>query len=47
MELTLARGMIDYNPTTSLRNGLKETWNWFVNNQEEFLLKKNYFKEEA
>ena len=47
MELTLARETIDYNPTTSLRDGLKETWNWFVNNQEEFLLKKNYFKEPA
>jgi GDP-L-fucose synthase len=46
MDLSLARKMIGYNPTTSLLDGLKETWNWFVNNQDEYLNKKNYFSEE-
>ncbi len=45
MDITLAREMIDYNPTTSLLDGLKETWDWYINNQEEYLNKKNYFKE--
>jgi GDP-L-fucose synthase len=46
MDITLARKLIHYNPTTSLCDGLKETWNWFVKNQDEYLRKKNYFKEE-
>ena len=45
MDISLAREMIGYNPNTSLEDGLKETWNWFLNNQDEHKLKKNYFKE--
>ena len=45
MDISLAKELIHYNPTTSLLDGLKETWNWFVNNQEEYLKRKNYFKE--
>ena len=45
MDISLAQRLIYYNPTTSLLDGLKETWNWFVNNQGEYLKKKNYFKE--
>lgn len=45
MDISLARELIDYNPTTSLLDGLKETWNWYVKNQDEYLKKKNYFKE--
>ncbi len=44
MDLTLAKELIDYNPTTSLLDGLKETWNWFIENQDEHLNKQNYFK---
>ena len=29
MDLTRAREWIDYNPSTSLLDGLKATWNWF------------------
>lgn len=43
MDISLAKETIDYNPTTSLLDGLKETWNWFMRNQEEYLKKKNYF----
>jgi len=46
MDISLAQELIDYNPTTSLLEGLKETWDWFVDNQDEYLKKKNYFKEE-
>jgi GDP-L-fucose synthase len=46
MDISLARKLIDYNPTTSLLDGLKHTWNWFLNHQDEYLNKKNYFKEE-
>ena len=45
MDIALARELIDYNPTTSLLDGLKETWNWFAKNQDEYVNKLNYFKE--
>jgi len=43
MDVSLARKIIDYNPTTSLLDGLKATWEWFKKNQDEYLQKKNYF----
>ena len=43
MDITKAKKMIDYNPTTSLYDGLKETWTWFVDNVDEYKNKKNYF----
>jgi len=46
MDISLAREVIDYNPTTSLQEGLKETWEWFIKNQDEYLRKKNYFLNE-
>lgn len=45
MDIKLAKELINYNPTTSLEQGLKETWNWFKENQNEYLKKKNYFNE--
>ena len=45
MDISLARKLIHYNPTTTLRDGLEETWNWYVENQDEHLNKVNYFKE--
>jgi GDP-L-fucose synthase len=44
MDISLAREMLGYNPTTSLLEGLKQTWEWYLKNQEEHLSKKNYFK---
>ncbi len=44
MDITLARETIGYNPGTSLADGLKATWEWFVDHQNEYLKKKNYFK---
>ena len=46
MDVSKAKKVIDYEPSTSLLDGLKETWNWFIGNQDEYLKKQNYFKEE-
>lgn len=45
MDISRARELIRYDPATSLLDGLKETWEWFVQHQDEYLKKKNYFKE--
>ena len=47
MDVSLARETIGYDPTTSLVDGLKETWDWFVENTDEYKHKQNYFSEEA
>ena len=46
MDISLAKELIDYNPSTSLLDGLKETWDWFLQNQDEYLKKQNYFRDE-
>jgi GDP-L-fucose synthase len=45
MDISLARNMLGYNPMTSLLEGLKKTWGWYVENQDEYLKKKDYFRE--
>ena len=45
MDISLARKRINYNPTTSLRDGLRETWDWFIENKDEYKKRKNYFTE--
>jgi nucleoside-diphosphate-sugar epimerase len=45
MDISLARDMISYDPSTSLLEGLKQTWAWFLNSQNEYLKRKNYFAE--
>jgi len=45
MDISLAREMLGYNPTTTLLEGLKQTWKWYMANADEFLARKNYFKE--
>ena len=47
MDISRAREWIGYNPSTALRQGLQETWEWFLQNQDEYLRKKNYFAEPA
>lgn len=44
MDINLAKETIGYNPSTSLVDGLKETWEWFLAHQDEYLKKKNYFR---
>lgn len=43
MDISLARKMLGYNPKISLVEGLKKTWDWYLNNQEDYLKRKNYF----
>lgn len=43
MDISLARETIHYNPTTSLRDGLKKTWEWFIKHPDEYRQKMNYF----
>jgi GDP-L-fucose synthase len=45
MDVSRAREWIGYEPATPLRDGLQETWAWFLKNQDEYLQKKNYFAE--
>lgn len=45
MDISMAKQIIGYNPTTSLLDGLKETWKWFNENPNEYINKKNYFCE--
>ena len=47
MDISLSKEVIDYNPSTTLSDGLGETWEWFISNQDEYLKKKNYFKEDV
>jgi len=45
MDISLAKEMLGYNPITSLLEGLKQTWDWYLNNKNEYLQRKNYFLE--
>jgi GDP-L-fucose synthase len=45
MDISLAEKMVCYSPSTSLVDGLKETWEWFVDNAEEYKKRQNYFTE--
>ncbi len=45
MDISLAKEMICYEPSTSLEDGLRKTWEWFVENVEEYKSRKNYFTE--
>ncbi len=44
MDISRAREWINYDPKTTLRQGLESTWNWFLQNKDEYLKKQNYFK---
>ena len=43
MDITRAREWLGYEPLTSLEDGLRETWDWFVENSGEHERKQNYF----
>lgn len=47
MDISRAREWLGYEPRTTLREGLERTWNWFIENEDEFLKRKNYFSELA
>ncbi len=46
MDISLAKKMINYDPTVSLEDGLRMTWDWYCKNSDEHLQKQNYFTEE-
>jgi len=47
MDITLARKQIHFEPTTSLEQGLSETWQWYLDNEDEYEKKQNYFRKEG
>lgn len=47
MDISRAKDWLGYEPETSLRDGLEETWNWFIDNGDEYHKRKNYFAESA
>lgn len=47
MDISLAKKMIHYNPTTTLQDGLKKTWEWFIKHPDEHSRKMNYFNIKA
>jgi len=44
MDISLAKEMIDYRPTTEMRDGLMKTWDWFIEHPDEHAKKMNYFR---
>ncbi|MFZ5807098.1 MAG: NAD-dependent epimerase/dehydratase family protein [Verrucomicrobiota bacterium] len=44
LDIARARERLGYNPSTTLEQGLRETWEWFLQNEKEYLNKLNYFK---
>ncbi len=47
MDITKAKELLGFVPSTDLRTGLKLTWEWFVNHPEEYRKKMNYFLDEC
>lgn len=45
MDISRARELIGYAPSTSLETGLRQTWQWFLANEREYLRRVNYFQE--
>ena len=43
MDMRRAKDWIGFQSKTSLDEGLKETWEWFLAYKDEFKLRKNYF----
>lgn len=45
MDIGRAREWLGYEPSTSLEDGLRETWSWYLSHKDEHLKKANFFKE--
>ena len=43
MDISRAKEWPNYDHTTTLKDGLKQTWEWFLENSEEYKSKVNYF----
>jgi GDP-L-fucose synthase len=46
MDIAKAKNTIRYDPETTLRDGIKKTWEWFLAHPEEYSLKMNYFRKD-
>ena len=44
MDISKARRMIGYDPSTPLTTGLRETWEWYLANHDEHQKKVNFFR---
>ncbi len=44
LDTTLAEQELGFKPEITLREGLERTWNWYIENQNEYKLRKNYFR---
>ena len=47
MDVTKAKGLLGFIPSTDIKTGLRLTWEWFVNHPEEYKKKINYFLDES
>ncbi len=47
MEISKARELLGFIPSTDLTTGLRNTWEWFVSHSEEYRNKMNYFLPES
>lgn len=47
MDVSRAKEWLGYEPRTSLKDGLQKTWQWYLENEKEYLNKQNYFVETA
>lgn len=45
MDISKAKRLIRWQPSTTLEKGLDKTWSWFLANSKEYQMKKNYFKD--
>ena len=43
MDISLAKTLLGYEPRVSLQEGLQQTWNWYLENHNEYLKRQNYF----
>jgi GDP-L-fucose synthase len=44
MNIDNAKKILGYSPQVSLKEGLKETWSWYINNSNQSSKRHNYFK---
>lgn len=43
MDISLAKNLLGYAPQVSFPEGLRQTWNWYLENHDEYLKRQNYF----
>lgn len=43
MDISLAKSLLGYDPQVNIQEGLRQTWNWYRENHDEYLQRKNYF----